>query len=391
MITLIELYDERPIENILATEVFRPERTVYLCPSEIAQDKQLQKKIKQYFMHRGLDTELVFLESSLFYTGKVLNQLRSTVQQYGNCMLDITGGTDAALFACGQLCAEMNIPAFTYSRRNNCFYNIQNAEFAEKKACDIKHNVEDCFLMAGGAMRGGRVDNSLLNAYLDRIDSFFRVYMKYRTQWVRIVHYIQKTSQTKDGQKIPLTVETDYFVKGERNARIEAPQECLYDLEEIGFLSDVEVSREHVSYTFGDYQIRTWLRDIGSVLELYVYKSCVDTGIFNDVYTSAVVDWEGDFRRDNVTNEIDVMAMQGTIPAFISCKTCSVTTEALNELAILRDRFGGNGAKAAIVTTQQCRSVTRHRAAELSIDVIDLNDLKTGCILQHLKAMMRKN
>lgn len=391
MITLIELYDERPIENILATEVFRPERTVYLCPPEIAQDKQLQKKIKQYFMHRGLDTELVFLESSLFYTGKVLNQLRSTVQQYGNCMLDITGGTDAALFACGQLCAEMNIPAFTYSRRNNCFYNIQNAEFAEKKACDIKHNVEDCFLMAGGAMRGGRVDNSLLNAYLDRIDSFFRVYMKYRTQWVRIVHYIQKTSQTKDGQKIPLTVETDYFVKGERNARIEAPQECLYDLEEIGFLSDVEVSREHVSYTFGDYQIRTWLRDIGSVLELYVYKSCVDTGIFNDVYTSAVVDWEGDFRRDNVTNEIDVMAMQGTIPAFISCKTCSVTTEALNELAILRDRFGGNGAKAAIVTTQQCRSVTRHRAAELSIDVIDLNDLKTGCILQHLKAMMRKN
>ena len=33
MKTLIELYDERPIENILATEVFRPERTVFLCPA----------------------------------------------------------------------------------------------------------------------------------------------------------------------------------------------------------------------------------------------------------------------------------------------------------------------------------------------------------------------
>ena len=31
MKTLIELYDERPIENVLGTEVFRPERTVFLC------------------------------------------------------------------------------------------------------------------------------------------------------------------------------------------------------------------------------------------------------------------------------------------------------------------------------------------------------------------------
>lgn len=390
MSTLIELYDERPIENVLATEVFRPERTVFLCPPEIAHDKKMQKKLAEYFAHQGLKTKLEFLESSLFYTNKVLKQLRSTVLQYGDCMLDITGGTDAALFACGQLCAEMNIPAFTYSRRKNCFYNIQNAEFAENKRCDVKHNVEDCFLMAGGAMRGGRVNNSILSGYMDRFDAFFRIYLKYRTQWTKFVQYIQKTSQGKEGEKPALKVDADFTVKGERNARIDAPKSCLYDLEKIGFLSDVEVCSEHVSYTFRDCQIRTWLRDIGSVLELYIYKACIDTGIFNDVYTSAVVDWEGDFRRDNVTNEIDVMAMQGTLPAFISCKTCSVTTEALNELAILRDRFGGNGAKAAIVTTQQCRSITRHRASELNIDVIDLNDLKSGCVTEHIKAVMRK-
>ena len=36
MKTLIELYDDRPIENVLGTEMFRPERTVFLCPPEIA-------------------------------------------------------------------------------------------------------------------------------------------------------------------------------------------------------------------------------------------------------------------------------------------------------------------------------------------------------------------
>ena len=32
MKTLIELYDVRPLENVLSTEVFSPERTVFICP-----------------------------------------------------------------------------------------------------------------------------------------------------------------------------------------------------------------------------------------------------------------------------------------------------------------------------------------------------------------------
>ena len=32
MNTLIELYDERAIENILAPDMFHPRRIIYLCP-----------------------------------------------------------------------------------------------------------------------------------------------------------------------------------------------------------------------------------------------------------------------------------------------------------------------------------------------------------------------
>ena len=391
MKTLIELYDERPIENVLGTEVFRPEQTVYLCPSEVAQDKHLQEKLREYFAHRGLQTEIVFLESSLYNSTKLLRQLRTVAEKYGDCALDITGGTDAALFACGLFCAETEIPVFTYSRKRRCFYDIHNAPFAADLPCTIRHSVEDCFLMAGGAMRSGRVDNSILDGYLQEFDPFFRLYLRYRSQWTKIVKYIQETSQTEKGLPIPLQVEADYTVKGERGTRIDAPEDCLRDLEKLGFLQNVTVSRDGVSYTFRDQQIRTWLRDIGSVLELYVYKACLDTGLFNDVRTSAVVDWEGDFRQDNVTNEIDVMAMQGILPVFISCKTCEVDTDALNELAILRDRFGGHGAKAAIVTTHHCRSITRRRAAELGIRVIDYDDLSDGDITEDIRAVMRQD
>ena len=107
--------------------------------------------------------------------------------------------------------------------------------------------------------------------------------------------------------------------------------------------------------------------------------------------TSAVVDWEDGRPQDSVTNEIDVMAMQGIVPAFISCKTCDISTEALNELAILRDRFGGGAAQAAIVTSQRCRSITRHRAAKLHIDVIELDDLLENRTVAHILSMMQKN
>lgn len=388
MKTLIELYDERPIENVLASEVFRPERTVFLCPADIAHDKVIQEKLRLYFAHRNLDTELVFLESSLYNSGKIEKQLRNVMDTYPDCVLDITGGTDAALYAGGQFGCKTDIPVFTYSRRRNRFFDIHNAPFAEDLECTVQHKVEDCFMMAGGALRGGRVDNDILSGYMDVTDPFFRLYMHHRRDWTHIVGYIQRASQTDRELPPTLHVDAPYTVKGEHGSRLDAPGKALLDLEKLGFIKHVSISTDGVTFDFKDFQIRTWLRDIGSVLELYVYKCCLDAGIFNDVRTSAVVDWEGDHRSDNVTNEIDVMAMRGIIPAFISCKTCDISTEALNELAILRDRFGGEAAKAAIVSAQPCRSITRHRAAELRIDVIELDDLRENMTTELIKSMM---
>jgi len=388
MKTLIELYDERPIENVLATEVFRPERTVFLCPPEIAADRELQGKLKEYFKRFGLSPDLIFRAADRFSTAKILEELKEIVATYEDCAVDISGGTDAALFACGMLCKETKIPAFTYSRRKNRFFEIHDAEYAEKLECNVKHKVEDCFLMAGGTMRKGRVDNRLLKNYIGDFDGFFDLYLKFRKDWTRIVTYIQRISQRPEGSSA-LTALGSYTVKGEHASRISAPEDSLRAMEGIGFISALKIDRESgVSLSFRDEQIRAWLRDVGSVLELYVYKACIDTGLFNDVVTSAVVDWDTGRGNNTVTNELDVMATLGIIPLFISCKTCEVKTEALNELAILRDRFGGEMSKAAIVTAERANSRVRSRAQELGIAVIDLDDLTRGRIRDSLRSVM---
>lgn len=390
METLIELYDERAIENILAADMFRPHRIVYLCPKEIAQNRGRQQKIGDFFCHRGWQPELKFLEVSQYKADRILRQLLTVSEKYPDCALDVTGGSDAELFAAGMFTAQTGVPAFTYSRKKNRFYSISGAEFADNLSCSLAYSVEDFFLMAGGTLLPGRVNNAILKEYLEYIDPFFNCFLQFRRDWTNIITYMQRVSPSEYGQIPPMSIKGDYIVKGERGSRISAKEEALCEFARIGFIHDLEiVSGESVSFRFQDGNIRTWLRDVGSVLELYVYKACLDAGIFNDIISSAVVRWDDVLGHGSVQNEIDVMAARGVVPFFISCKASDIKTEALNELAILRDRFGGKGAKAAIVSTGRCNAAARHRAAQLGIAVIDREELESGKLVHRLKVIMK--
>jgi len=176
--TLIELYDERPLLNVLCTEMFKPERTVFICTPEVGANKQMKQKMRDYFARRGIKSKLVFQQVSLLDAAQVEKCLRELVEKYPDCALDVAGGTDAALFASGALCANSDTPAFTFSRKRNTFYNIQNAAFAHDLPCTVKLTVRDSFEIAGGSMRTGRVSDDVdIAKYMPIIDSLFAVYL----------------------------------------------------------------------------------------------------------------------------------------------------------------------------------------------------------------------
>ena len=390
MNTLIELYDERAIENILAPDMFHPRRIIYLCPREVLRDHTRQQKLAAFYRKRGWEPELIFVGTSLFEADRILRQLFTIEEKYPDCAIDVTGGSDAALFAAGMFAAREGGPAFTYSRRKNRFYDISGADFADDLYCDLTYSIEDFFLMAGGTLLPGRVDNHILSQYLPYFDPFFSCFLRFRHEWPTIISYIQRISPAEYGQIPPLDITGSYTVKGERGSRNSANEDALQELAQIGFIQDLTIiPDQQVSFRFRDVHTRAWLRDVGSVLELYTYKACVDAAIFHDVISSAVVRWDDVLGHGSVLNEIDVMAARGVIPLFLSCKACDIKTEALNELAILRDRFGGKGAKAVIVTTESCNAAARHRAAQLGIAVIDLEELKTGQLVHRLKVIMK--
>ena len=149
---------------------------------------------------------------------------------------------------------------------------------------DLTYSIEDFFLMAGGTLLPGRVDNQILSQYLSDFDPFFDCFLQFRRDWPNIISYIQRISPSEYGQIPPLSVVGGYTVKGERGSRNTANEAALRELARIDFIQDLEIiPGQQVSFRFRDLNTRAWLRDVGSAMELYAYKACVDSAIFHDV------------------------------------------------------------------------------------------------------------
>ncbi|MCR4620974.1 MAG: DUF1887 family protein [Clostridiales bacterium] len=385
--TLIELYDERPLENVLACHMLRPDRVIFLCPEMVRKSARRTSAIRNYLKQKDWNGEIRFVGADMYSAADVGRALTEVCSRYPGCVMDITGGTDAALFASGVISCEKGTPAFTYSRKSNAFYSIKDAPFGQRLDCDVTLSAEDCFIMAGGSVRQGRADNAALKAHMEDFEPFFRLYLRHRQNWTNIIGYIQRVSQAslREGS---LRAEGGLSVKGDRG-RILCDEAALKDLRELGFINSLSITEQGVSFLFRDAQTRYWLRDIGSVLELYVYKACVDIGILDDVSLSVVVDWEGERAQGDVSNELDVVATKGVTPLFISCKTGQVRTEAINELDVLKQRFGSGIARAAIVSSSACQKVARHRAAEMGISIIDLDEIKAGRLPDRIRELAK--
>lgn len=383
MRTLIELYDTSPIRNVLATVMFRPQEMILICPPEVAEDPNQKRSLRDFFAYLNCPVKLTLIPVTLLDAGKTERVLREVLESHQDCAIDISGGTDAALFAAGV--ASGDTPVFTYSTRKDTFFEIKNAPFARSLPNTVHLDVRSCLMMAGGTLLPGREDNAGLAEMSDRIDRLFRVYSAFRPQWNRQISYIQKISSAEPG-----VLEAGGQLREKAgNKNVNADGEFFGALEEAGLILQLQHTDESVSFRFPDERVRFWLRDVGAVLELQVFRACRAAGCFDDVVLSAVVNWQsGKINRDSVTNEIDVMAVQGIQPVFISCKTSEVHTDALNELAILRDRFGGKFARAILVTsgvTGKTREPVRRRADKLSIELVEWEDMSLESLINRLR------
>jgi hypothetical protein len=136
-------------------------------------------------------------------------------------------------------------------------------------------------------------------------------------------------------------------------------QDWLLDILESHGLIHSLTRGDDVSFTFKNKFIKKCLTVSGQVLELFIalkLRGILDwerKPLYNDIRVGVVINWDdgSDEPEPAVINEIDVFAMKGAIPVFISCKNGFVDTDELYKLNTVADRFGGKYAKRVLVTS----------------------------------------
>lgn len=389
--TIIEIYDEEPIFNVHAAAQFAPRNVVFIGTRKL-KNKRVKNSIISCLRALSLDSKCFFYSTDMMSLDSVLCELTGIIDTFGDCAVDITGGNEVALVASGMLAKERGVPLFRFDRYSGTYKSIFNCPMADGVTAHPDFSVDAMLAMAGAVMKshGHLSVDELDRETEDDIFKVWSIYKDHHRGWHKSVAYLQQISKNLEGDA--LHVSAPAVVYGAE--RISGADKAVMDkLCEAGMIKNYKNDGRRISFDYKSTLIRSCLCDAGICLELYVFAAAKRAGIYNDVRISVVIDWDGDLdARINTINEIDVMVMSGFVPLFISCKSGAPNVTALNEIKTLAAKFGGEFARAVLVTMSDVRGKDKYlatRAEDMGVVLIDRSDLIGDKLSKRLYAVSR--
>lgn len=378
MKTLIELYDEANVFNMVAVCAAKPDTLVILGGERISDDI-LRRRLRGFLDSKEIKTKIEYKICDINDCSSIIEALAVITEEYQDCVIDVSGGSDLALLACGMFAESCDVPLMHLDEERECFVNVRDCEEAEALKLPV-FTIEDMIAMTGAAVvRNGRISAKDIDDEL-RADTYalWRAFSRYRTAWHKSTLFFHSAREVNGDElsvdtKAPLPINKNY-----------CPPALLRMLEEEGIITDYESTRERITFKYKNSTIRTILRDKGAVLELMTYCVLSDSGLFDDVNISVVIDWDG--KGDSATtNEIDVMAVRGLKTYFLSCKSAgadNLGSDYLYEIDTMAHNLVGEFAQPGLVTAvPNLRNSARslwERAHDMRIIISDISYLESG-------------
>lgn len=388
--TLIELYDEESVFNLVAACTVKPENLVIIGGEQLENDV-LRKRINRFILSRNIGTEVKYKICNIDDCTAVIEALAQIVEEYADCVIDVSGGNDIALLACGMFAESCDVPLMRLDAQRQCFADVRSCPEAERLDIPL-FTVDNMIAMTGAeVIRHGRVSAKNIDDELrSDITELWKIFTNYRTSWHKATLFFHSASESADDC---LSVNTKATLPIDKNY---CPPTLLNMLADSGLITDYESTRERIRFMYKNATIRFILRDKGAVLELMTYCRLYESGMFDDIDTSVVIDWDGS-GSSATTNEIDVMAVRGLTTYFISCKSAgseNLSSEYLYEIDTMARRLGGRFAQPVLVTAV---SDIRHsaqpmweRAHDMRVIIADSRYIENGRLGELIANYKRK-
>ncbi len=396
--TYIEFYDSISVVNICACLTNVPERVVLLG----GEKKKMLEHADYYrrvFRSRGHEVEFDCRTVNKNDLQDIVKRLMEVVEDYPDCAVDLTGGEDLILVGMGivyERCRAQGriLQMHRFNIRNNKILDCDRDGITIQKDL-LQLTVEENLRINGGDIiyDTDREDATHLwdmdAEFLEDIDRMWAICREDPREWNIQTSQLYAAELLRQERDDPL--ETECFVSSllfhldENGHRFSAPQAFLKRLYAAGLLYFYDFDGEHLDVIYKNEQVKRVLTKAGLLLEMKVYATMLTMGepdgtpTFN-VMQGVFIDWDGRLSLQgeglDTANEVDVIAMKGVVPVFISCKNGQFTSDELYKLQSVAERFGADHAKKVLIATCMDREhpTIQHfcqRAKDMKIRIID--------------------
>lgn len=380
MVVNIEFLDAEPIENVITCLNYKVDKVIFFGYEEDI--TKLSEHTERFLKRHCSVTDVEFYQLSETNLDEILTNMTAVIDRERNAsnqvFFDVTGGEGLMLLAFGALAKEKQLPMHMFDVENGWLYELNRevkptlSESAQKR--HIPLDIDMYIQMFGGvvnhAMHKGTKE---LNnpEFAQDAKNMWEICTKYKKTWNVFCEFLRDYCQPVANLEVTMNLADVHSKiatksKFKRKDMTNIFRECA----QIGVLENLTSDGIVCTFRYKNSRIQDQLWDAGSILELHTYMEYKD--VSDDCTVGVHIDWDGTIHggwgRDTV-NEIDVLALKGYVPTFISCKNGNVDQMALYELETVANRFGGKYGKKVLVAPQGMNKSHRIRAREMNIEV----------------------
>lgn len=384
MNTVIEFFDEDPIENLITCINYQFDKVLYFGHKDSMTQERV--RITRDSLKRICNiTEVEFIELSKKSLDRVVEILEREVneekKQKNQCFFDLTGGEGLILVAMGILSTKYETPMHRYdiwSGELTVFGNKEGLRIDEAvPSKEVKLSLDDMIAMWDGVInyRQQKMAKSHLEEkeFIADFNKIWSVAGRDAKKW-NTFSGIFKRFAGDENENLTVTApvkELDKCIRQYGALTRRGAIAMLHELNDLGILEHVKTDNEKLRYKFKNAIVKECLLDAGCALELHTYYEMKNSGRYSDCRVGVHIDWDGKIggKEQDVINEIDVLALEGYIPVFISCKNGKVNQMALYELDAVASRFGGKYVRKEMRAGQELSEAYANRAREMQIEV----------------------
>ncbi len=380
MVVNIEFLDVEPIENVITCLNYQVDKVIFFGYEDTIAQKgeKTEYFLKKYCGVSDVEFNILSetnLEEILVNISAVIDREQTASNQV---FFDITGGEGLMLLAFGALSRDRQLPMHMFDIESGWLYEL-NRDVKPTLSEAVKKSHKSMNLETYIQMHGGIVNHSMHKGTKSLEDADFAkdsvnlwtICNKYKKTWNIFSEFLREYCQPNNNLQVEMDIadikaKIATKSKYDRNDMTNIFKECG----QIGVLENLYSDGNVCTFRYKSSRLQDQLWDAGSVLELHTYMDFKE--ISDDCKVGVHIDWDGTIHggwgRDTV-NEIDVLALKGYVPTFVSCKNGNVDQMALYELETVASRFGGKYAKKVLVAPQGLNKSHRIRAREMGIEV----------------------